>query len=185
MGLYVFPQHCFFKETTRQEIQTYTLKSSAKWKTLYFFTKKFSAKSLPETNCKWTSQLRTNKSGNPVNGCPVFSCALPRSDCPLGRDRKRTTLQCVCIYRCNSILKFRSWLHSHDNPSFTKPLIISTNGGQTVVQTVRDFIISSFSWKNTCWCLFSKDPEIWILTYFLPWVNSLLFWCKRLENPNY
>lgn len=86
-----------FKETRRQEIQTYILKNSAKWKALYFFLKKFSAKSLPKPDYKWTSQLRTNKSGNPVNGCPVFSCALPRNHCPLGRERRRNILQWLYI----------------------------------------------------------------------------------------
>lgn len=134
MGMCVFLQHYFFKETSRQEIQTYRLKSSAKWRPLCFFIKKFSAKSLPKPNCKWISQLLTNKLGNPVNGCPVFLQASPRNHGPLGRDRRKNILQ--SIFGCTNILQFRLWTnyeHSHDNPSFTKPLIISINGVQTLV----------------------------------------------------
>ena len=49
---------------------------------------------------------------------------------------------------CNGCISvqqhFRSELHSYDNPSFTKLLIISINGGQILVQTEGDFVISSF-----------------------------------------
>lgn len=54
-------------------------------------------------------------------------------------------IDCDAFFGCSNILQFSPELHSYDNPSFTKLLITSINGGQIAVQTEGDFIISSFS----------------------------------------
>ena len=113
----------------------------------------------------------------------VFMC-IAKQSLTTGQRQEEKQIA-MPIYGCSNILQFSPELHSYDNPSFTKLLIISINGGQIAVQTEGDFIISSFSQKNKCWCLFTKDREIRIIIYFLSRVVWFCFWDKKLENPNY
>lgn len=99
--------YIFFKETRRQETQTHTLKSRAKWRlctvfAFFFFIKKFSAKDLPKFYCKWASQFINN-----------WEMLWTDAQCFYVCFQEITTHWAETMY--TNVPTFRPWLQSHDN----------------------------------------------------------------------